>query len=95
MTVYAVHKLLWLAEEDPDFRDRLQNDPEGTMEEFSFTAEEAQALRSGDVGALYQMGVSSFMMRLMPTHGLFGVTPQSYRERIGQQDPLRNVGRRD
>ena len=94
MSVYAVHKLLWLAEENPDFRGRLQNDPEETLKEFPLTNAEVQALRAGDVGTLYQMGVSSFMMRLIPTHGLFGVTPESYRERIGQQDPLRDVGRR-
>lgn len=95
MSVYAIHKLLWLTEEDPGFRLRLQNDPDETLKEFSLTSEESQALRAGDVGTLYQMGVTSFMMRLIPTHGLFGVTPQSYREFIGQQDPLRNVGRRD
>ena len=39
MSVYAIHKLLWLSEEDSEFRARLQSDPEEAMKGFAFTAE--------------------------------------------------------
>ena len=87
MSVYAIHKLLWLSEDDPEFRSRIQADPEEVMKEFSLTVEEAQALKDGDIHALYQWGVSSFLMRVMPMHGLFGMNEETYRERIRQETP--------
>ena len=80
MSVYAIHKLLWLSEEDPEFRARLQSDPE-----------EVQALKNGDVHTLHQWGVSNFLMRVMPMHGLFGMTNETYRERIGKESPRLQV----
>ena len=87
MSVYAIHKLLWLSEDDPEFRSRIQAHPEEVMKEFSLTAEEARALKDGDIHALYQWGVSSFLMRVMPMHGLFGMNEETYRERIRQETP--------
>ncbi len=87
MSVYAIHKLLWLSEEDPEFRSRIQSNPEEVMKEFSLTIQEAQALRDGDIHALYQWGVSSFMMRILPMHGLFGMSAETYRERIRKEPP--------
>ena len=87
MSVYAVHKLLWLSEMEPDFRARLQADPEKVLKEFSLTPEEGKALREGDIHSLYQMGVTSFMMRVMPMHGLFGITNETYRELISKEAP--------
>lgn len=91
MSVYAIHKILWLSEEDPEFRSRIQADPEEVIKEFPLTSEEAQALRDGDIHALYQWGVSSFMMRVMPMHNLFGMTGETYRERIGKETPRVNL----
>ena len=87
MSVYAIHKLLWLSEDDPEFRSRIQADPEEVMKEFSLTTEEARALKDGDIHALYQWGVSSFLMRVMPMHGLFGINEETYRERIRRETP--------
>ncbi|MFQ6030340.1 MAG: hypothetical protein ACE5Q6_22935 [Dehalococcoidia bacterium] len=87
MSVYAIHKLLWLSEDDPEFRSRIQSNPEEVMREFSLTTEEMQALRQGDIHALYQWGVSSFMMRILPMHGLFGMSGETYRERIQKEPP--------
>ena len=91
MSVYAIHKILWLTEEDPEFRSRIQANPEEVIKEFPLTSEEAQALRDGDIHALYQWGVSSFMMRVMPMHNLFGMTGEAYRERIGNETPRVNL----
>ncbi len=87
MSVYAIHKLLWLSENDPEFRSRIQANPEEVMREFPITTEEAQALRDGDIHAMYQWGVSSFMMRVLPMHGLFGMSNETYRERIRKEPP--------
>ncbi len=91
MSVYAIHKLLWLTEEDPEFRSRIQANPEEVMKGLSLTTEEAQALRDGNIHALYQWGVSSFLMRVMPMHNLFGMTGDDYRERIGKETPRINL----
>ena len=91
MSVYAIHKLLWLSEDDPEFRSRIQADPEKVMQEFSLTAEEAQALKNGDIHVLYQWGVSSFLMRVLPMHGLFGMNEETYRERIRKETPRVSV----
>ena len=48
MSVYAIHKLLWISEEDPEFRARLQSDPGEAIKGFALTAEEIQALKNGD-----------------------------------------------
>ncbi len=53
MSVYAIHKLLWLSEEDPEFRARLQSDPEEAMKGLALTAEEVQALKNGDIHTLH------------------------------------------
>ena len=91
MSVYAIHKLLWLSEEDPEFRVRLQSNPDEAMKEFSLTDEEVQALKTGDIHALHHWGVSNFLMRVMPMHGLFGMTNETYRERIGKEAPRLQV----
>ena len=91
MSVYAIHKLLWLSEEDPEFRARLQSNPDEAMKEFPLTAEEVQALKNGNIHALHHWGVSNFLMRVMPMHGLFGITNETYRERIGKEAPRLQV----
>ena len=68
MSVYAIHKLLWLTEDDPEFRCRIQANADEVLKEFSLTPQEAKALKEGDVHTLYQMGVTSFMMRTLPMH---------------------------
>ena len=91
MSVYAIHKLLWLTEEDPEFRSRIQADPQGVLREFPLTPEEVRALLDGDLHTLYQWGVSSFLMRVLPMHGLFGMSAETYRERISQEAPRTSV----
>ena len=61
------------------------------MKGFSLTAEEVQALKNGDIHALHHWGVSNFLMRVMPMHGLFCMTNETYRERIGKEAPRLQV----
>ena len=82
MSVYAVRKLCYLSEHDPELRYRIQRDPSETIKEFRLTPEEARALLEGDVGKLYRMGVDAFLLQFIGMHRLFGVTREIYHERI-------------
>ena len=62
MSVYQVNKLLYLTDNDLAFRKRMMEEPEKVIEEFSLTQEERDALTSGSVGKLYQMGVHTFLL---------------------------------
>ena len=82
MSVYAVRKLLYLSEQDPELRSRIQSDPKKAIKEFRLTPEEAQALIEGDVGKLYRMGVDAFLLQFIGMHRLFGMTMETYNDRI-------------
>lgn len=82
MSVYLVNKILYLMDNDADFRKRMREDPEGTVKEFPLKGEELEALVSGDVGALYRMGVHTFFLNHLSRYELFGVNRDNYLERI-------------
>ncbi len=62
MSVYQVNKLLYRTDNDLAFRKRMMEEPEAVLKEFSLTEEERDALTSGAVGKLYQMGVHTFLL---------------------------------
>ena len=82
MSVYLINKILYLMDNDSDFRKRMREDPEGTVREFPLKGEELEALVSGDVGALYRMGVHTFFLNHLSRYELFGVNRDNYLERI-------------
>jgi hypothetical protein len=82
MSSYTVHKLIKRIQLEPEFRDRLQRDPDGTLREYPLTEEERTALLSGDVGALHALGVHGYLLSRLVPFGLFGLTAQNYPERI-------------
>jgi hypothetical protein len=82
MSVYQVNKLLYLTDNDPAFRKRmLENAPE-VIKEFHLTEGERDALTSGAVGKLYQMGVHTFLLNHLYRYELFGVNRDNYLTRI-------------
>ena len=87
MSVYQVNKLLYLTDNDPEFRKRMLADPEAVLREFRLTAEERDALTSGAVGKLYQMGVHTFLLNHLYRYQLFGVNRDNYLERIREGMP--------
>ena len=87
MSVYQVNKLLYLTDNDPEFRKRMLADPEVVLREFRLTAEERDALTSGAVGKLYQMGVHTFLLNHLYRYQLFGVNRDNYLERIREGMP--------
>lgn len=87
MSVYQVNKLLYLTDNDAAFRERIKTEPEAVLNEFRLTNEERDALTSGAVGKLYQMGVHTFLLNHMYRWELFGVSRDNYLERIRQGMP--------
>jgi hypothetical protein len=87
MSVYQVNKLLYLTDNDPEFRKRMLADSEAVLSEFRLTSEERDALTAGSVGKLYQMGVHTFLLNHLYRYELFGVNRDNYLERIREGMP--------
>jgi hypothetical protein len=60
----------------------MMQDPQAVIKEFSLTSEERDALMSGAVGRLYQMGVHTFLLNHLYRYELFGVNRDNYLPRI-------------
>ncbi len=82
MSVYQVNKLLYMTDNDPAFRKRMKEEPENAINDYELTAEEREALVSGSVGKLYQLGVHTFLLNHLSRYELFGVNRDNYLERI-------------
>jgi hypothetical protein len=65
-------------------RQAFLRDPKGALARYprKFTETEQTALLNGDVGALYQMGVNAYWMGYLARYGIFGLTIESYSERV-------------
>jgi len=87
MSVYQVNKLLYLTDNDAAFRERIKTEPEAVLREFRLTDAEREALTSGAVGKLYQMGVHTFLLNHMYRWELFGVNRDNYLDRIREGMP--------
>ena len=87
MSVYQVNKLLYRTDNEPEFRKRMLADPQAVLGEFQLTSEERDALTSGSVGKLYQMGVHTFLLNHLYRYQLFGVNRDNYLERIREGMP--------
>jgi Aromatic-ring-opening dioxygenase LigAB, LigA subunit len=82
MSVYQVNKILYLTDNDAAFRKRLTVEPETVLKEFRLSMDEHDALTSGAVGKLYQMGVHTFLLNHLYRYELFGVNRDNYLSRI-------------
>jgi len=87
MSVYQVNKLLYLTDNDPTFRRRMKEEPEAAISDFKLSVEERDALTSGAVGKLYQMGVHTFLLNHLYRYELFGVNRDNYLSRIREGMP--------
>lgn len=82
MSVYQVNKILYLTDNDASFRKRMKENPQEAIKGFRLTQEEVEALTSGAVGKLYQMGVHTFLLNHLYRYELFGVNRDNYLSRI-------------
>jgi Aromatic-ring-opening dioxygenase LigAB, LigA subunit len=83
MSLYGIHKVLYLLQNDLAFRERLRTDPAAAIADFPLTEEERRALLDGDMAALYRMGVHTFLMSRIPRFNAFGgLTRAEYQRRL-------------
>jgi hypothetical protein len=79
VSLYGIHKTLYLLQNDLDFRERLRSDPAGALAEMPLTAPEREALLHGDMATLYRMGAHTFLMSRIPRfNALGGMTREQY-----------------
>ena len=58
MSLYYLQKFLYELNRDESAQEKYRADLEGMLAEFDLTDEEATALREGDIGLLYVLGVN-------------------------------------
>ena len=70
MSLYAVQKLIYQLNRDPETRKLHAADREALLARFELTADELRALREPDIGLLYVMGVNGqLLMHFAALHG--------------------------
>ena len=58
MSLYHLQKFLYVLNRDETAQGKYHDDIEGVLGEYDLTAEESAALREGDIGLLYVLGVN-------------------------------------
>jgi hypothetical protein len=82
MSVLVVNRLLRSLLHDKAFRAAMKADPQKAMAGLDLTGAERKAILEGDVVALYNMGVNSFLMGYLPRFEICGMNLPLYNERI-------------
>lgn len=72
VSLYGIHKTLWLVQNDLGFRERLRTEPEAALAGLPLTDRERHALLNNDVAELYRMGAHTFLMSRLPRFNAFG-----------------------
>jgi hypothetical protein len=62
MSLYAVQKLIYQLNRDPQVREQLQQDLDGLLAQYELTDDERNAIRDPDIGLLYVMGVNGQLL---------------------------------
>ena len=82
MSIYAVHKVCWLAHHDAEFRERMREDPAAAIAEFRLSDVERTALLDGDVGTLALLGAHGYLLGLLQRHRLLALNRDTYVQRM-------------
>jgi hypothetical protein len=93
MSIISVNHLCRDVTRDPTLRAAFLRDPAGALASYprKFTAAERTALLAGDVGTLYQMGVNPYVMGYLGRYGVFGLTVESYSERVRASEAAKSA----
>ena len=91
MSLYYVQKLLYQLNRDAELRRRFAADAEAVMAGYELTAEERQAIREGDIGLLYVLGVNGqLLMHYAALRGLeWSAYLEAMREGVRRHGPVR------
>ena len=91
MSLYCVQKLLYQLNRDPEVRKRYDSDRDSLLAGYTLTGDELTAIRAGDIGLLYVMGVNGQL--LMHYAALLGMPWDDYiramREGVRRHGPVR------
>ena len=91
MSLYHLQKFLYVLNRDESAQKQFHKDLEGLLGDFELTEEEADALRGGDIGLLYVLGVNGQI--LMHYAAFLGIEWFDYldlmREGISKYGPVR------
>lgn len=78
MSIYSVHKVCYLANHDPAFREQLRQDPVATLAELRLTDQERTALLNGDVSTLALLGAHGYLLGQLARYNLLGLDRDTY-----------------
>ena len=91
MSLYSLQKFLYQLNRDARVQQRYASDREALLAEYDLDAEELAALRDGDIGMLYVLGVNGQL--LMHFAALLGMPWADYieamREGVRKHGPVR------
>jgi hypothetical protein len=82
MSLYYLQKFLYVLNRDDQVQQQFHDDLDGLLADYDLTDEEAQALRDGDIGLLYVLGVNGQI--LMHYAALLGIEWFDYLEMMRQ-----------
>ena len=92
MSLYQLQKFLYVLNRDESAQHAYHEDLEGLLDEYELSEEEATALRDGDIGLLYVLGVNGQI--LMHYAAFLGIQWFDYldlmREGIDKYGPVRD-----
>ena len=92
MSLYYLQKFLYVLNRDEQAQDRYRDDLDGLLGEYDLTEEETSALREGDIGLLYVLGVNGQI--LMHYAAFLGIEWFDYlelmRQGIEKHGPVRD-----
>jgi hypothetical protein len=92
MSLYQLQKFLYVLNRDEGAQQKYRDDLESLIGEFDLSDEEANALREGDIGLLYVLGVNGQI--LMHYAAFLGIEWFDYldmmRDGIEQYGPVRD-----
>ncbi len=82
MSVFAVNYLCRELLRDHTFRAAMKADPGKALAPLDLSDDERRALLSGNVGALYRMGVNGFLMNYLARFEVCGLNGEIYNQRM-------------
>ena len=92
MSLYHLQKFLYVLNREESAQEQYKSDVESLLADFDLTDEEANALRDGDIGLLYVLGVNGQI--LMHFAAFLGIEWFNYlelmREGIEKHGPVRD-----
>ena len=91
MSLYAMQKLLFQLNRDPQVRTRFDADRQALLQDYELYAEERDALAQGDIGRLYVLGCNGQLLMHFAAHlGLaWPDYLQAMREGVARHGPVR------